>query len=56
MTGLGAAWGAADVVTARLPMLGVADSLNVSVAAGVCLFETIRQRTAPHLAAPGRPG
>ena len=29
---------------ARIPMLGSVDSLNVSVAAGVCLFETVRQR------------
>jgi len=34
----------------RLPMAGVVESLNVSVAAGVCLFEAVRQRrvlTAP---------
>ena len=29
---------------ARLPMAGGAESLNVSVAAGVCLFEAARQR------------
>ena len=28
----------------RLPMLGSVDSLNVSVAAGVCLYEAVRQR------------
>ena len=28
----------------RLPMQGAVDSLNVSVAAGVCLFEAVRQR------------
>lgn len=28
----------------RLPMAGVVESLNVSVAAGVCLFEAVRQR------------
>jgi len=28
----------------RIPMVGTVDSLNVSVAAGVCLFETHRQR------------
>jgi len=27
-----------------LPMTGVAESLNVSVAAGICLYETLRQR------------
>ena len=30
----------------RLPMLGAVESLNVSVAAGVCLFEALRQRRA----------
>jgi 23S rRNA (guanosine2251-2'-O)-methyltransferase len=29
---------------ARIPLQGTVDSLNVSVAAGVCLFETQRQR------------
>jgi 23S rRNA (guanosine2251-2'-O)-methyltransferase len=29
---------------ARIPMLGTVDSLNVSVAAGICLAETRRQR------------
>jgi 23S rRNA (guanosine2251-2'-O)-methyltransferase len=28
----------------RLPMLGRVESLNVSVAAGVCLYEALRQR------------
>lgn len=31
---------------AKIPMFGAVDSLNVSVAAGVCLFETVRQRLA----------
>ncbi len=30
----------------RLPMAGQVESLNVSVAAGVCLYETVRQRSA----------
>jgi 23S rRNA (guanosine2251-2'-O)-methyltransferase len=30
----------------RIPMAGGAESLNVSVAAGVCLFEALRQRQA----------
>ncbi len=30
----------------RIPMAGHVESLNVSVAAGVCLFETVRQRGA----------
>lgn len=29
---------------ARIPMIGQVNSLNVSVAAGICLFETLRQR------------
>ncbi len=29
-----------------LPMAGVVDSLNVSVAAGICLYEALRQRSA----------
>lgn len=31
---------------ARIPLAGAVESLNVSVAAGVCLFETARQRRA----------
>jgi 23S rRNA (guanosine2251-2'-O)-methyltransferase len=31
---------------ARIPMAGHVESLNVSVAAGICLFETLRQRRA----------
>ena len=31
---------------ARLPMRGQVESLNVSVATGVCLYEALRQRTA----------
>jgi 23S rRNA (guanosine2251-2'-O)-methyltransferase len=33
-------------VLVRIPMHGAVESLNVSVAAGVCLFEARRQRTA----------
>jgi len=29
----------------RLPMAGAVESLNVSVAAGICLFEALRQRS-----------
>jgi 23S rRNA (guanosine2251-2'-O)-methyltransferase len=32
-----------------IPMFGTVSSLNVSVAAGVCLFEAVRQRTLPRL-------
>ena len=35
----------------RLPMAGTVESLNVSVAAGVCLFEAVRQRRDPEAAA-----
>ena len=31
-------------VLVRIPMAGTVESLNVSVAAGVCLFEAVRQR------------
>ena len=44
--GLSDAWVGPGVVAVRLPMLGVADSLNVSVAAGVLLYEARRQRDA----------
>ena len=37
-------------VLVRIPMRGRVDSLNVSVAAGVCLFEALRRR---HFASPG---
>ena len=42
--GLTPAWDGPDVVAARLPMLGAADSLNVSAAAAVLLYEARRQR------------
>ncbi len=32
---------------ARIPMAGVVESLNVSVATGICLFEAVRQRGSP---------
>jgi RNA methyltransferase, TrmH family len=50
-TGLSDAWRAADVEAIRLPMTGVADSLNVSAAAAVLLYEAWRQRHAS--VAPG---
>ena len=31
----------------RIPMRGEVESLNVSVAAGVALFESVRRRTLP---------
>jgi 23S rRNA (guanosine2251-2'-O)-methyltransferase len=30
-----------------IPMLGAVESLNVSVASGICLYEAVRQRSAP---------
>jgi 23S rRNA (guanosine2251-2'-O)-methyltransferase len=29
----------------RIPMAGGVESLNVSVASGICLYETVRQRS-----------
>lgn len=42
--GLSAFWRAATDVEVALPMAGVADSLNVSVAAAILLYEARRQR------------
>jgi TrmH family RNA methyltransferase len=42
--GLSAAWLAAATTRVRIPMAGAADSLNVSVAAALVLFEAARQR------------
>jgi 23S rRNA (guanosine2251-2'-O)-methyltransferase len=38
----------------RIPMVGEVESLNVSVAAGVCLFESVRRRGARHGSADRR--
>lgn len=43
--GLSDAWRTADATAVRLPMLGVADSLNVSATAAVLFYEALRQRT-----------
>ncbi|HEX3870728.1 MAG TPA: RNA methyltransferase [Pirellulales bacterium] len=43
--GLSDLWTAGDITPARLPMLGVADSLNVSVSAAVMFYEALRQRS-----------
>lgn len=43
-TGLSKLWNAADITPIRLPMRGVADSLNVSVTAAVLFYEALRQR------------
>jgi TrmH family RNA methyltransferase len=42
--GLGPEWLAEDIEGVRLPMLGRADSLNVSAAAAILLYEARRQR------------
>lgn len=44
--GLSTAWRDEPLVAVSIPMAGVADSLNVSVAAAVLLYEAVRQRTA----------
>jgi TrmH family RNA methyltransferase len=43
--GLSPAWRTPEVTPISIPMSGIADSLNVSVAAAVVLFEAVRQRT-----------
>ena len=44
-TGLTATWSGQQVTPVRIPMLGGGDSLNVSVAAAILLYEAVRQRT-----------
>lgn len=43
-TGLSDAWRDDDVSAVRVPMLGIADSLNVSVTAAILAYEARRQR------------
>lgn len=43
--GLTDAWAGSDLTAIRLPMRGVADSLNVSATAAVLFYEALRQRT-----------
>jgi TrmH family RNA methyltransferase len=52
--GLSEAWRATDVQAIRLPMAGRADSLNVSAAAAVLLYEAWRQRHAGPRSAESR--
>ncbi len=52
--GLTDAWRADDIDSVRLPMLGVADSLNVSVSAAILLYEARRQR-GPSTSTPAAP-
>ena len=42
--GLSSIWSSAGVIAVRLPMLGAADSLNISAAAAVLFYEARRQR------------
>jgi TrmH family RNA methyltransferase len=42
--GLSSLWRAPGVTGIRLPMLGLADSLNVSATAAVLFYEALRQR------------
>ncbi len=51
--GLSDAWRGDDIGAVRLPMLGVADSLNVSAAGAVLLYEAWRQRRSGAGAAGG---
>jgi TrmH family RNA methyltransferase len=44
--GLSPLWSGPDIQAVRLPMLGAADSLNVSVTAAVLFYEALRQRSA----------
>lgn len=44
-SGLTDTWHAADIMPITLPMLGVVDSLNVSVTAGILFYEALRQRS-----------
>jgi len=46
-TGLSEAWDAPDIQAIRLPMLGLADSLNVSASAAILAYEGRRQRGLP---------
>ena len=43
--GLSSAWSTDDVTAITLPMLGRADSLNVSATAAVLFYEALRQRS-----------
>jgi TrmH family RNA methyltransferase len=44
--GLSDAWGELARASVHVPMLGVADSLNVSVTAAILFYEALRQRRA----------
>ncbi len=42
--GLAPVWSGANVTAVRIPMHGLADSLNVSTTAAVLFYEALRQR------------
>ena len=42
--GLGESWGNNNFQKLKIPMNGIVDSLNVSVAGAVMLYEVLRQR------------
>ena len=50
--GLGDDWLAEEILAISLPVLGVADSLNVSVTAGILFYEALRQRRSSSPFAP----
>jgi TrmH family RNA methyltransferase len=43
-TGLTSQWREAADAHIRIPMLGITDSLNVSVSAAILMYEAVRQR------------
>ena len=52
--GLSEVWSGDDITNVSLPMLGIADSLNVSATAAVLFYEALRQRTAEATTAASR--
>lgn len=44
--GLSSVWDTVDTLQVKIPMCGIADSLNVSVAGAIVLYESLRQRMA----------
>ena len=42
--GLSDTWSTEEIISVTVPMFGIADSLNVSVAAGILFYEARRQR------------
>lgn len=42
--GIGPAWRTANINGIRIPMAGIADSLNASITAAICLYEAARNR------------